>query len=339
MRAGLFLVLGCGAVLAAAACGGNSTNTGFGSSGSGSGSSGSGSSGGGSGGSGSGGSSGTFGDGGSGGSGGGSSSGGNGCTGQATDYVYVLSAENDLYSFAPDKKLFTKIGPLGCNTTMQPNSMAVDRNATAYVNYVGTGALGNDNAGGIFQVSTKDASCAGQVMSLPAGWYRIGMGYSSNNAGSTAETLYVAGVGNAAAGGKGTGLGLVDFGKKTVGPIGSFSGSLAGGNAELTGTGDGRLYGFFTTTPVEVAEITKSSGATATPVPMTGLQTPMAWAFSFWGGHFYLYTSQGQGTGNGSDVTDYDPVSGSVNTSYMTGIGFDIVGAGVSTCAPVTPPQ
>ena len=26
---------------------------------------------------------------------------------------------------------------------------------------------------------------------------------------------------------------------------------------------------------------------------MTGVQTPQDWAFSFWGGHFYLYTSQG----------------------------------------------
>ena len=76
-----------------------------------------------------------------------------------------------------------------------------------------------------------------------------------------------------------------------------------------------------------------------TPVPMTGVQTPNDWAFSFWGGHFYLYTSQGQGVGNGSNVTDYDPVSGSIDTTFMTGIGFDIVGAGVSTCAPTTGAQ
>jgi hypothetical protein len=175
-------------------------------------------------------------------------------------------------------------------------------------------------------------------MSLPKNWYRVGMGYSTNNAGSSAETLYVAGVGNAGGAG-GTGLGLVDFGKGTVGGIGAFTGALAGQNAELTGTGDGRLFGFFTTSPVRVAQIDKASGATSSPVNMTGVQVPNDWAFSFWGGHFYLYTSQGQGTGNGSDVTDYDPVSGSVDTTYMTGIGFDIVGAGVSTCAPTTPPQ
>jgi hypothetical protein len=333
MRAGLLAGVGCVCVAIAFGCGGTSGNPGFGSS---NGGSSSGSFGGSSSGSTGGSSSGSFGGSGSGGSsGGGTSSGGNGCSGQAADFVYVLSAQNDLYSFAPDKKLFTKIGPLGCSTSMQPNSMAVDRNAVAYVNYVqGDPLTGADSAGAIYKVSTQDASCSGKVMDLPASWYRIGMGYSSNNAGSTAETLYVAGVGNAL-GGNGTGLGLVDFGKKTVGPIGSFSGALNGQNAELTGTGDGRLYGFFTTSPVQVAQITKTNGQTPSPVSMTGVQTPTDWAFSFWGGHFYLYTSQG----SGSTVTDYDPSSGKIDTAYMTNVGFDIVGAGVSTCAPVTPPQ
>ncbi|HEY3821094.1 MAG TPA: hypothetical protein VGL81_28210 [Polyangiaceae bacterium] len=318
--------LGACVVAAAIACGGTSSKEngfasldggGSGSSGSGgSGSSGSGSSGGSSGG--------LLGDG-----GGGSSSGGSNCTGQAADFVYVLSAENDLYSFAPDKKLFTKIGPLGCTTPLSPNSMAVDRNATAYVNYVAD----DDSTGQIFQVSTTDASCTGPLMTLPSGWERVGMGYSTDNAGSTTETLYVAGVGG------GMGLGLLDFGIKTVGPIGPFTGSLAGQNAELTGTGAGTLFGFFTSSPVEVAQIDKANGSTMTPVPMTGVKVPNDWAFSFWGGHFYLYTSQGQGSGNGSNVTDYDPVGGTVNTMFMTAIGFDIVGAGVSTCAPTTAPQ
>jgi hypothetical protein len=43
--------------------------------------------------------------------------------------------------------------------------------------------------------------------------------------------------------------------------------------------------------------------------------------------------------GPGSDVTDYDPTTGTINTTYMTSIGFDIVGAGVSTCAPTVQPQ
>ncbi len=252
----------------------------------------------------------------------------------------MLSAQNDLYSFAPNLQQFTKIGPLQCATSMQPNSMAIDRNADAYVNYVQSDqTTGTDTAGAVYKVSTRDGSCSPQpVLTLPSGWYRIGMGYSTDSTGGNAETLYVDGVGNGMAG-TGSGLGLVDFGKGAVGPIGPFSGSLAGVAAELTGTGDGRLFGFFTTRPVYVAQITKTSGATPTPVPMTGVQTPQDWAFSFWGGHFYLYTSQGQLGSGGSDVTDYDPATGAIDTSYMMSIGFDIVGAGVSTCAPTVAPQ
>ncbi len=331
MRAWIIWLLPCSVALA---CGGTSGSSGFpdgggGGSGSGNGSGGgSGSSGGGSGSS----SGGSLLGGDAGGSG--SSSGGNGCSGAATDYVYVLSAENKLYSFAPNLKQFTLIGTLGCQTAMQPNSMAVDRNADAYVNYFST----TGTQGAIYKVSTQDASCGSSpVVNLPQGWTQIGMGYSTIGT-SASEALYVDGIG-AQGGNNGSGLGLVDFGKGAIGPIGPFTGQFAGVAAELTGTGDGRLFAFFTTTPVYVAQVNKTSGATMNPVPMTGVQTPQDWAFSFWGGHFYLYTSQGMlGTG-GSNVTDYDPVSGTINTTYMTQIGFDIVGAGVSTCAPTVAPQ
>src|SRR5262245_15816031 len=51
--------------------------------------------------------------------------------------VYVISDANDLYSFAPDKLKFTKVGTLNCPVTNKflPNSMAVDRTGTAWVNY------------------------------------------------------------------------------------------------------------------------------------------------------------------------------------------------------------
>ena len=328
----------CTGALALAACSGSNNNPGFGggntssSGGGGSGGSGSGGSGGGSGSNGSG--SGSFG--GSGGGSGSSSGGSSNCSGQAADYVYVLSAENNLYSFAPNLKKFTMIGPLGCKTTMQPNSMAVDRNANAYVNYVQSDpTTGMDTAGVVYKVSTQDASCGAQpLMNLPNGWYRTGMGYSSDTSGGQTETLYLDGVSNGVTG-SGMGIGRVDLGAGVVTPIGAFTGTLAGQNAELTGTGDARLFGFFTTTPVYVAQIDKTTGATATPVAMNGVQTPTDWAFSFWGGHFYLYVSQGAGT----TVADYDPMTGSVNPNYMPNIGFDIVGAGVSTCAPIVQPQ
>ncbi len=122
--------------------------------------------------------------------------------------------------------------------------------------------------------------------------------------------------------------------------IGGFSGALQGRNAELTGTGDGRLYGFFTTTPVQVAQIDKSTGAITSTRMLPTVETPDDWAFSFWGGAFYLYTSPSQSSHpeRTSNVTLYRPSDDTVDPAYMVNVGFRIVGAGVSTCAPIAPP-
>ncbi len=254
---------------------------------------------------------------------------------EAAKLVYVLSAENDLYSFKPDQKEFTKIGQLSCPTNMAPNSMAVDRNATAYVNYVEGGGFG-DTAGAVYKVSTTDASCEGApLLSLPEDWFRMGMGFSTDGTGQTSESLFVTGT---SFDGLSPGLGRIDLGANALQPIGQFTGSLNGYNAELTGTGDGRLFGFFVTTPVQVAEINKANGAILTAAPLPGVETPSYWAFSFWGGDFYLYTAPSDPTRT-TNVTRYRPSDGSIDTAYMTNIGFRIVGAGVSTCAPLEPPE
>lgn len=242
----------------------------------------------------------------------------------AAKLVYVLSDDNDLYSFDPPAKKFTLIGQLGCNTSLSPNSMAVDRNAVAWVNYVNA----FDSQGVIFKVSTVDASCdPSPTVQLPAGFTRIGMGFSKNDLVSEEETLFVSGT-------SGTGLAKINA-ANTLNPISNFSpGTFAGESAELTGTGDGRLYGYFTTSPVQVGQIDKTTAAVTNGKVITGLATPSAWAFSFWGGSFYLYAA---GSGN-SNVTKYDPVAGTIDNAYMTNVGFRIVGAGVSTCAPLIEP-
>lgn len=258
--------------------------------------------------------------------------GNNGCI-EAATFVYVLSAQNELYSFQPDKKIFKKVGSLGCNTSMQPNSMAVDRNAVAWVNYVDSDLFG-DIGGGVFKVSTTDASCEPTSIKLDPEWYRLGMGFASDTSGGKEETLFVTGTATID---ESPGLGRIDFGTNKVVPLGQFDSGLAGESAELTGTGDARLFGFFTTSPVRVAEINKSNGKIASNKALAQVPTPAAWAFSFWGGDFYLYTSP-DGTSD-STVTRYRPSDESVDTSYMTNIGFTIVGAGVSTCAPTEIPK
>jgi hypothetical protein len=161
------------------------------------------------------------------------------------------------------------------------------------------------------------------------------MGYSSDTAGGSDETLYLSSV---LAGGSGASQGLAKFDASlTLVPIGPFSDDLLGRDAELTGTGDGALFGYFTTSPVQIARIDRLTGATSDAVTMTGLDPPDAWAFSFWGGEFYLYSWHGAANRT-STVTHYVPSTREVDNAYMGDVGFIIVGAGVSTCAPTTPP-
>lgn len=259
-----------------------------------------------------------------------------GCS-EAAQLVYVLSDANELYSFTPNLKEFKPIGVLGCRTSQQPNSMAVDRDANAWVNYVESSG-GGDTDGSVFKVSTTDASCEPTSISLTDGWFRLGMGFSTDNAGVTSERMFVTGTGDDDS--ESPGLGKIDPGATDLTPIGEFDGRLQGANAELTGTGDGRLFGFFTTTPVQVAEIDKNTGRIISTKALQNVETPSYWAFSFWGGDFYLYTSpdSDQFPRRTSNVTRYRPSDGSIDTSYMTNIGFRIVGAGVSTCAPLQAP-
>jgi hypothetical protein len=164
----------------------------------------------------------------------------------------------------------------------------------------------------------------------------VGMGFSTDAVGGTAETLYVAGTGIPGMANS-PGLGKIDTSNGTLTPIGQFSGdtTLSGQSAELTGTGDAKLYGFFTTLPVRVAETDKKSGKILSDMPVNGVPTPQAWAFSFWGGAFYLYTSPDSVTL--STVTRFDPTTQTVDASYNLMAPMTIVGAGVSTCAPIKP--
>jgi hypothetical protein len=273
----------------------------------------------------------------------------NGGCSAASQLVYVLSTSNDIYSFDPPTKVFTKMSTLQCQAgSMTPNSMAVDRQGNAWVNYASESMLtGQATGGSIFKVDIATGACAATNITLSSDWYQVGMGYSTASATDTTDTLYITATNSGGSGCQGGGLfggggntseGLasVDTDAGTVTPIGPFSGSFAGQSAELTGTGDGRLFGFFVISPLQVAQISKTSGATSNPITMTGVQCPQAWAFSFWGGDFYLYTAPDEMTN--STVTHYTTADGGIDTSYVTDAGFVIVGAGVSTCAPTTPP-
>jgi hypothetical protein len=193
----------------------------------------------------------------------------------------------------------------------------------------------NYDDGNLFKVSTADATCqATPFVANQHGFGKFGMAFATNSATSTSETLYVVGITNTDAG---KGLASIDLTSFILTPIGDFSGTLQGMGAELTGTGDGRLFGFFTTQPnATLAQIAEQSAATTGNKDLNGVNTGNDWAFSFWGGDFWFYTSNGI---TPSTVTQLKASSdNSISVPVPNVGGFRIVGAGVSTCAPTTPP-
>jgi hypothetical protein len=243
----------------------------------------------------------------------------------AATLVYVFSIEGDIYSFDPPSKVFKKVATPGCPAG-SANSMAIDRNLVAWLNYIGYLYTFDLNTNG---------PCKPSGVNLPPGFTQIGMGFSTDAVGGTAETLYIDGIG-------GGGLAKVDMATKTVIPIGKFANdpNLMGQSCELTGTGDARLFGYFTTFPyVRVAQINKTNANMISDHVLTGVAPPLDWAFSFWGGDFYLYAAPGTNSTGNSSVIHYNPTTQAVDPTYVVDTGMQIVGAGVSTCAPTTPPQ
>jgi len=248
-----------------------------------------------------------------------------------TQDIFVVTDDATLYQFHPPTLEFKPIGRIACATGgATPTSMAVDRQGIAWVRH-------SDSS--LWKVSTKDLSCEPVPLQplVDTTFDKYGMGFSAEVKGSSAETLFISDH-------DGAGLGKIDMTASAIKFIGPYTGDLAGKTCELTGTGDGTLWGFFVTSPAQVAQISKGTGSIISTKELTGVYAGNAWAFSFYGGDFYIYTSSlGSGGGPplanaGSDVTRYRPSDGSISI-VKPKIGFTIVGAGVSTCAPTSLPH
>jgi len=274
----------------------------------------------------------------------------NSCTADGVDLVYVVDEQNDFLSFDPRKlpgDPFTLIGTLNCpaqgqsiqqpaplDPTPMPFSMSVDRDGTAWVLYT---------SGELFEVSITTAACTAANNTVGAGGMDLfGMGFVTDTAGGTTEKLYMAG-GNDDPSQTPRQLGYDDThgGNLTPSNVGTVAAS-SDYSPELTGTNEGKLYGFFPNlaTPAYVQEIDKTNGgATGTTWPLgtTGLgDTVNDWAFAQWGGTFYIFVTTADINGNNrnSTVRAINRTTGNYSV-ILQNLTYFIDGAGVSTCAPV----
>jgi hypothetical protein len=238
---------------------------------------------------------------------------------QGAKLVYVVDESNRFSSFDPKTLQFTDLGSLNCPAIggATPFSMSVDRSAIAWVLY---------SNGSVFRVNTQGLACQATSFSSSA-FVNFGMGFVSDAVGSNDETLFIAG-GKTVSSGSNT-LATIAFPGLSITTVGTITGS-----PELTGTGDAKLWGFFpNVSPPIVSQIDKTNGSSLVTYPAPSLQgTPRAWAFAFWGGHFWIFLERKSDTS--TVVYDMDASDGSLTTAIPS-TGRTIVGAGVSTCAPV----
>jgi len=234
-----------------------------------------------------------------------------------------VTSENELFSFYPVDGSFKFISKIACPAPPgdTPFSMAVDRKGVAYVEFT-------DQR--IYRVSTATGACIGtSFQPNQQGFGNFGMGYATNDVGPT-ETLFVAGTRDQNMPSS-PGLARINTTNFQLTKVGNFVPDIA--RAELSGTGDGRLYAFYTKginngPPSYIGEIDTNTAAVVAETPFPTVDQGNGWAFAFWGGDFYMFTAPG----GGSDVTRYRPIDNSV--TVVATLPTRIVGAGVSTCAP-----
>jgi hypothetical protein len=243
-----------------------------------------------------------------------------GCADASATLVYVLSDMDQLYSFDPSSLSFTLIGTFACNAgTATPFSMAVSRTGIGYSVFAFSGDL--------FRLHTANGQCdTTPYVPNQAGFTVFGMGYvaTPNDGG---ERLYV--TDNEYGGPASKGLAWIDTNTFNLNFVGTFQ--LPVDRGELTGTADGRLFMFYENTALSGAHIAQVDPASATIVAQDDLQVNAAggaWAFAYWGGDFWIFTS----VSGPSTVTRYTPSTRTEVTA--TTAPAQIVGAGVSTCAP-----
>lgn len=231
-----------------------------------------------------------------------------------SDLVYVVERDaGRLYSYDPAANTFTLLGAPSCGTSQTPASMAVNRDGTAYVRY-------SDNK--VYAVDLTTMACSVTAYSdRTTRFDSFGMGYATDSADTWRDQLYVANEGT---------LAVIDPSTWTLRTLGTLP-----SQSELTGNADGELWAVLPLERVaELRRMDKDTGATLETVRVPAFPDPSeldTFAFATWNGDFYIFLRM---HGMGETTNVYKVTRDGTMTMVLEDAGFDVVGAGVSTCAP-----
>ncbi len=233
------------------------------------------------------------------------------CT-ETSDLIYVLDQDSGrLALFDPTTLSLTQLGVLDCDSWSIPASMGVARDGVAYVRYA-------DQE--VFAVDLSTLRCTATSYNNSS-FGSFGMGFATPTADTWRDELFVA---------NSRQLAHLDTSTWQLTPLGSLP-----SQAELTGTGAGELFGVLPLeSPLQVVELDQTNGAVldtirvGTTLDISNLDT---FAFAAWDGDFYLFVRY-YGMGNSTEVHKIGR-DGSI-VRVVSELGINVVGAGVSTCAP-----
>jgi hypothetical protein len=240
-------------------------------------------------------------------------------------FIFTMDESRMLSRINPSSLQFFDVGIINCPSkatgmNAQPNSMAVARDGTGWVDYF---------SGELFHLDTMTAVCTATPYTPgQGGLINFGMSFAQNSPGSIDETLYIA---DAPMGGTAK-LASVDL---TTFLLSSEIDLATTSHPELTGDDMGNLWGFFpdlTGGDIPfIARIDRTTGILDRMISLPSLSgVALDWAFAAWGSDFYVFLRR-----NGDPSTRVYRVS-SIDGSIVTAIantGRKIDGVGVATCA------
>ena len=259
------------------------------------------------------------------------------CLGEAITRVYLLTTdlgstehESHLLQFDPETLAYTDLGRIDCDIGTQIlRSMAVDRDGTAWV---------STSRGELYTVDTTTIACRPTGMATDQEQVRnYGMGFATIGSSSD-EELYITAEGGWWMDGVAyRRLGVIDRTTLTLTLLGDIDAPTPA-NMELTGTGDGRLFGMVLDVRnlrniIVSVELLDASDAHTIERRVVPLTPRGGFAFAQWGGDFWLFTEAPDGSARVAQFDwDESAVVQTVDTPLT--VPGTIVGAGVSTCAP-----
>jgi len=148
-----------------------------------------------------------------------------------------------------------------------------------------------------------------------------GMGFATNSDNTWRDKLYIADENSVAE---------VDINTWEFEMLGQVS-----SQSEMTGNNAGELWAFMPLeSPAAIVQLNKDTGQEEDRVLVAGMPSLGnidTFAFATWGGDFWVFIRE-YGMGTSTDVYQIS-MNGQMN-KVRSDVGYNIVGAGVSTCAP-----